>query len=184
MGAEMYNRVGAAKAWPWPYTNPGYGQYYTKGTVVPFGGQFKFWSVDFYGSSSFPFMRATEMLLIEAEAACHNGDYATAQNNLEELNENRIEGYTKSTNTGDALLEEVKLNRRIELWGEGFNWFDLKRWGEPINRVSWKENDVDSNNIPASQAINFAPDYNNGWRWIIPRKETQYNTYIDTKEIM
>lgn len=183
MGGEIYNRVGADKAWPFPYSNPGYGEYYTKGIMIPFGAQFKFWATDYYGSSSFPFMRSEEMLLIEAEAACHNGDYTTAQNNLELINANRIPGYVKSAKTGDDLLAEVKLNRRIELWGEGFNWFDLKRWGESIVRKPWVAGNSDSNNIPASQAISYSKAMNNGWRWIIPRRETQYNTYIDQKSL-
>lgn len=184
MGAEAYERVGASKGWPAPYSNPGYGVYYPKGITVPFGAQFKFWSIDNYGSSSFPFMRAAEMLLIEAEAACHNGDEATAKANLLELNKNRIKDYTETTATGDALLAEVKLNRRIELWGEGFNWFDYKRWNEPIVRNAWVEGDVNSGNIPASQGGTYDVNKNNGWRWIIPRNETQYNTYIDQTQIM
>ena len=179
MSVKKYNEVGASKGWPWPYTNPGYGQTYPRGILVPFGAQFKFWATDFYGSSAFPFMRATEMLLIEAEAACHNGDETTAKNCLAELNENRIPGYTPTTKSGEALLDEVKLNRRIELWGEGFNWFDLKRWGANLERNAWVAGDVNSNNIPASQAFTYGPEKNNGWRWVLPRKETQYNTYID-----
>lgn len=184
MGKAAYERVGASKGWPGPYTNPTAGQYYTEGTLIPFGAQFKFWAIDYYGSSSFPFMRAAEMLLTEAEAACHNGDETTAKANLAELNANRIEGYTETTATGEALLEEVKLNRRIELWGEGFNWFDYKRWNEPMVRKAWVAGDVSSNNIPAGQAGTYDVSMNSGWRWIIPRKETQYNTYIDQQEIM
>ena len=37
-------------------------------------------------------------------------------------------GYTLSTKTGENLIEEVMTQRRIELWGEGFRWFDLKRF--------------------------------------------------------
>lgn len=184
MGAQIYSQVGAAKGWPFPYSNPAYGSYLTYGTLVPFGAQFKFWSKDYYGSSAFPFMRGAEMLLIEAEAACHNSDYTTAQNCLYELNRNRISGYQKSTKTGDALLEEVKLNRRIELWGEGFNWFDYKRWNEPIVRNSWRANDPTSNNIPASQAGVYDVTKARGWRWTIPRNETQYNDYISESETL
>ncbi len=184
MGAQIYNRVGAAKGWPYPYSNPAYGGYLPYGTLAPFGAQFKFWSQDYYGSSAFPFMRGAEMLLIEAEAACHNSDYTTAQNCLYELNRNRISGYQKSTKTGDALLEEVKLNRRIELWGEGFNWFDYKRWNEPIVRNSWRANDPTSNNIPASQAGVYDVTKARGWRWTIPRNETQYNDYISESETL
>lgn len=78
--------------------------------------------------------RSAEMYLIEAEANCHLGNKDTeTQNLLIELNRTsgRNTAYT-CTKTGDELLEEVKLYRRIELWGEGFDWFDYKRWKESI----------------------------------------------------
>lgn len=118
------------------------------------------------------------MLLIEAEAACHNNDEATAKECLLELNEKRIEGYALPQVSGDALLEEVKLNRRIELWGEGFNWFDYKRWNEPIVRRAWEVNNPASNNIPASMAGTYDVDKQRGWRWVIPLGETQYNSHL------
>ncbi|MDE6811227.1 MAG: RagB/SusD family nutrient uptake outer membrane protein, partial [Muribaculaceae bacterium] len=40
--------------------------------VIAFGAQYKFWGLDMYGTNSFPFMRAEEMLLTEAEAAYYN----------------------------------------------------------------------------------------------------------------
>lgn len=172
-----YKRAGAAKGWPFPYATPGNGNF-TYGVNAQFGTQFKFWAVDYYGSSSFPFMRASEMLLIEAEAACHNNDEATAKECLLELNEKRIEGYALPQVSGDALLEEVKLNRRIELWGEGFNWFDYKRWNEPIVRRAWEVNNPASNNIPASMAGTYDVDKQRGWRWVIPLGETQYNSHL------
>lgn len=145
---------------------------------VFFGSQYKFWGLDAYGTDGWPFMRGAEMLLTEAEAACKNGHDAVAQQLLLELNAKRNPDYT-CTKTGEALLAEVKLQRRIELWGEGFNFFDLKRWGESLVRNPWIEGDVNSNNIPRAQQINFTPDQQKGWRWIIPRMETQYNGAID-----
>lgn len=145
---------------------------------VFFGSQYKFWGLDAYGTDGWPFMRGAEMLLTEAEAACHNGNYSTAQALLMELNAKRNPQYS-CNKTGDALLEEVKLQRRFELWGEGFNFFDLKRWNVALVRNPWIEGDMSSNNIPRANQINFTPDMQSGWRWIIPRMETQYNNKID-----
>ena len=38
-------------------------------------------------------------------------------------------------NTGAKLADEIMTHRRIELWGEGFRWFDLKRLGLPLDRT-------------------------------------------------
>lgn len=56
---------------------------------VFFGSQYKFWCTDSYGTCSYPFMRGAEMLLNEAEAACHNNHEDVARNLLIELNKNR-----------------------------------------------------------------------------------------------
>ena len=146
--------------------------------VIAFGAQYKFWCVDMYGTNSFPFMRAEEMLLIEAEAACYNGDEATARKCLSDLVALRNPGQDVSSLSGDALLEQVKLQRRMELWGEGFNWFDLKRWNMPMVRNPWEAGNVNSNNIPAIYQLRKEAN-DPGWRFIIPQSETQYNNAIN-----
>ena len=81
------------------------------------------------------------MLLIEAEANYYlSSDPTAAQNSLVELNKNsgRDPQYT-CTATGEDLLKEIKKYRRLELWGEGFSWYDCKRWGDPVVRNSFKE---------------------------------------------
>lgn len=150
--------------------------------TVPFGAQYKFWCLDEYGSTSFPYMRGAEMLLTEAEAAWHNSDVTTAQNCLTELNSKRVEGYTCAS-SGDALLDEIKLSRRLELWGEGHSWFDLKRWNVPMSRRAWVAGDINSNNIPTTYAITVQPDAYHGWRYAIPRYEIQYNQAIRPSEL-
>jgi starch-binding outer membrane protein, SusD/RagB family len=81
------------------------------------------------------YMRAAEMYLIEAEAQARAGNNTSAQGALNNLLQTRITGYTPSGNTGQALINEIILNRRIELWGEGFSLNDYKRWKIGINRV-------------------------------------------------
>ncbi len=149
---------------------------------ICFGAQYKFWCIDTYGTNSFPFMRGSEMLLTEAEAAYHNNQPGVATDLLKELNANRNSTYT-CNKTGDALLEEIQLQRRIELWGEGFSWFDFKRWGKPLNRRAWVEGDVNSNNVPQTYALHKDPKDANGWRFAVPQSETQYNHAINRSEL-
>lgn len=88
-----------------------------------------------------PIFRASEMLLIEAEANYYlSSDPTAAQNSLVELNKNsgRDPQYT-CTATGEDLLKEIKKYRRLELWGEGFSWYDCKRWGDPVVRNSLRK---------------------------------------------
>lgn len=150
----------------------------TEGTFrIPFGAQYKVWSIDTYGTNSMPFMRGAEMLLTEAEAAYHNNQPGVAQQCLEELYAKRNPGQ-KCTATGDALLDEIRTQRRIELWGEGFNWFDLKRWNMPCVRNIWVEGDENSNNIPAQFKMRKEAD-DRGWRLVIPQSELEYNQMIN-----
>jgi hypothetical protein len=60
-------------------------------------------------------MRIAEMYLIEAEAKAWMGD-ATASQALFTLISNRNPAYVKSTATGQTLVNEIYLQRRLELW--------------------------------------------------------------------
>ncbi len=164
------------ESWPKPYTN--FQSKSSKDVVIAFGAQYKFWCTEDYGTNSFPFMRGAEMLLNEAEAAYHNDDTGTALACLAELNAQRNPNYT-CNKSGEALLNEIKLQRRIELWGEGYNFFDLKRWNEPLVRNVWEARNTRSNNIPQASKLSKDPSDNNGWRWSVPQSESQYNSKID-----
>lgn len=95
---------------------------------------YKFYDNTFF-EADYVYMRVAEMYLIEAEAHASNNNDAGAAQVLFSLISTRDSSYTLSTNTGNALLDEIKLHRRIELWGEGFGMLDLKRWGDSINRI-------------------------------------------------
>lgn len=86
-------------------------------------------------TSDVPLMRKSEMVLIDAEAQYNLGNENNARNLLFALQSNRDPNATVSTNTGIALLNEILLERRKELYGElGVEWFDAKRLRMPINR--------------------------------------------------
>lgn len=151
---------------------------YGKLASIPFGAQLKFFGEVPYGTSAYPFMRAEEMCLIEAEAANALGDDATAIARLMEINGKRIPGYT-CNKSGDELRDEIRLARRIELWGEGFNFFDFKRWNIDIVRRAWVAGDTTSGNWMMNLAHNTPAKCNHGWRMMIPRSEIVYNKGID-----
>ena len=119
--------------------------------------------------------RASEMLLTEIEANYFLKNEAAAQAGLVELNKTsgRDPEYT-CTKTGEELLKEIKFYRGIELWGEGFNWFDLKRWGDNLVRHTHAE----GGNFIASMAVSYGPHEKNEWTWVIPKRETDYNKAI------
>lgn len=133
---------------------------------------FKFSSLDGIGQGCLNYIRSSEMVLIEAEANYFLGDEEAARNSLIALNKDsgRDESYT-CTLTGDELLEEIKRYRALELWGEGFDWFDMKRWNDPIVRNTY----ANGSNFSNQTAFTTAVDENNRWTWSIPALETDYN---------
>lgn len=76
-----------------------------------------------------------------------------------------------SWNMPSVSAEDVVLQRRIELWGEGFAYFDLKRLNKGINRK------YDGNNHLAGYDI-IVPAQDPKWTYQIPLKELQENTHI------
>lgn len=120
-------------------------------------------------NGDYPLMRAAEMYLIEAEALAHLGTKdAEAAQVLYELVSMRDPGYVLSTNTGADLLEEILVQRRIELWGEGFRFKDLKRLNLPLDR--------NNSNHNASLTGNLfdVPVGDMKWEFVIPQAEINY----------
>ncbi len=87
-------------------------------------------------------MRPEEMLLIEAEARARMNDEANAQALLKQLRDKRFENPVTISASGQALLDEIWLERRIELWGEGFRGFDMKRLKQGVDRTNSNHNPV------------------------------------------
>jgi hypothetical protein len=85
-------------------------------------------------------MRAGEIYLIEAEALARSSNETAAREVLEALVKARNPLYTAALFTGDALVNEILLQRRIELWGEGFGYLDLKRLKQPLQRPEGEGN--------------------------------------------
>lgn len=158
----------------WPYTNGKTANPSNMG----FGAAVKMWSAGAYGDMAYPYMRAAEMYLTEAEAAYMAGDEATAKECLTAVNSKRILDYS-CNNSGEALLDEIRVTRRIELWGEGFNFQDFKRWNLPFKKRAFKAGDPTSGNVPVLYSFEVETSTNNGWRFAIPQQELDSNPAID-----
>lgn len=79
--------------------------------------------------------------------------------------------------SGQALLDEVKLYKRFDLWAEGRGWFDQKRWGEDNVRLGWKEGGNWHPTFSGASADGgtYTRDEKNHWCVAIPLKETDYS---------
>lgn len=119
-----------------------------------------------------PYMRAAEMYLIEAEALARSGDNAGAAAALFTLAVNRDPSYTLSTNTGDALINEILLQRRVELWGEGFRFYDLKRTNAPLDRTGANHNASYANGVLEVPANDIR------WQFLIPQDEINFSNGV------
>ena len=130
------------------------------------------------GGGSFTLFRTEEMYYIEAEANCHLNQAAQAQQLLYDVTSKYDPSYQKSTKTGDDLLTEVKLYRRFGLWGEGYDWFDYKRWGDTLRRKSR----ANGGSWHTTFAITVEPSDANAWTWELPNRETDYNKGLKLTE--
>ena len=83
---------------------------------------------------SVPVMRVEEMYFIEAEAAAHL-NAADGKALVESfMNQYRDANYVcHSTETAD-VVEEIVFQKRVELWGEGQTFFDIKRLNYSVTR--------------------------------------------------
>lgn len=165
--------VAAAKKYVDSRTPSGLAAAYQTG-VYNLGGQLKFWVKGTPGVADLCHIRSSEMLLIEAEANYFQNDATAAQKALVELNatSGRNPAYT-CTKTGDDLFQEIVDYRSLELWGEGFNWYDMKRWNKDIKRLGFAEG---GNCHPATATTVSASSSN--WTWAIPETETDHNNLI------
>ena len=147
-----------------------------------------------------PWMRLPEMILIEAEGYARSGEYVKAADVLYQLAHQRDPQYILSTNTGEDLIEEIMIQRRIELWGEGFRFFDLKRLNMALDRgpkvrteLGYSDSPWNNNKVMPTNVDPEASNYNmydghpmgeenrtravgsNDWQWLFPNSEINVN---------
>lgn len=124
-----------------------------------------------------PLMRVEEMKLIEAEAAGMQNEARGIQL-LTEFAQTRDPEYVYGTHNEayynsntSAFQNEVWWQRRVELWGEGFATFDIKRLQKGIIRSYEGTNHIETN----QWNVNNTPDWMN---LCIMQTESNYNAAI------
>ncbi len=86
-------------------------------------------------ASDIPLMRVEEMYLINAEATAMAGNPTEGKKILEDfIKTYRDPAYTCAATDAAGVQDAVWLQRRIELWSEGFSYFDLLRLNKGIDR--------------------------------------------------
>ena len=151
--------------------------------VPPAGVRFNYMSSKFKAVSvsdsrgDFAWIRVPEMYLIEAEALARSGNETGAKDVLFLMAKDRNPQYVKSTNSGQALIDEILIQRRIELWGEGRSWTDLKRLGLPMVRTMGPTAGQGLH-IESIATVTNVPAGGNLWTWMIPQAEIDANPLI------
>lgn len=90
--------------------------------------------VNLAAASAYPLMRVEEMYFIEAEAAEHvsAGSGKILLENF--MNSYRMVDENVYTCPDDNVIDEIVFQKRIELWGEGHTFYDIKRLDMPVVR--------------------------------------------------
>ena len=124
------------------------------------------------------YMRSSEMYLIEAEAKAMLNDISGAQEALRPLGEARDSAYDVTIyNSQVLLMDHIKFQRRLELWGEGFGFTDHIRWDEGFDHGA----NGGSGATATLYQDGFAqdkPSVNNNWVFKIPQVEIDANPNI------
>ncbi len=121
------------------------------------------------------YMRSAEMYLIEAEAEAMQGNIGPAQAALAALVDTRDTGFDETIYTTQALLmDEIKFQRRLELWGEGFGYTDFIRWDEAIDHAA--NGGSGASEVLYQDAWQIErPSLNDDWIFKIPQAEIDAN---------
>lgn len=83
---------------------------------------------------AYPIMRVEEMYFIEAEAAAHQNAAQGKQLVETFMKTFRDANYTCKPSETDEVVEEIVFQKRVELWGEGQTFYDIKRLNYSVTR--------------------------------------------------
>ena len=123
---------------------------------------------DVLGYDNIKVMRLAEIYLIRAEARAQIGTNITgAQEDLNKVRQRALPSAPDVTATGEALIEEILLERRLELCFEGQRLWDLMRYKKDIVRNQCTASIC---YIPYGDDTNILP---------IPQDETDVNPNIE-----
>lgn len=120
-------------------------------------------------------IRGAEVYLTLAEASFRSNDEATALSALDAVRSRRYDAFVSPAESGQALLNAILLERRLELAFEGQRFYDLKRLGLPIIRSATEGDLADGTGTPAPAATQNILGNDFKFTLPIPTSERQAN---------
>ena len=133
--------------------------------------------------------RMGEIYMIAAESAYMDKKEEVAKKHLNDLRNSR--GLDDVNVAGNALFEEIKKERTRELAFEGQRFWDLRRWGDGMTRMSPQESEtiltgtdkVGSSFITSMSPIDLKVESSSHrWIWPIPYNEMTTNVNIKDQQ--
>ncbi len=99
--------------------------------------------VDYYDwAVNYPVIRIEDMMLLYAEILCNEGDIAGAMQQVNEIRSRAgVDLRPTSGISKDEATKYIRLERQLELFGEGVRWFDEVRYG------TWQQDIINKFNI-------------------------------------
>lgn len=139
-------------------------------------------------NTDYIFLRVQDPILLEIEAINEQGRTAEAAEMLNDFIKKRDKDFDALARTDEdadksdqeLLREKIRLQRRIELWGEGTSYFDFKRWGQIVDRTKVLFEDEKGNVQTTSNHGSYAGgDLNNLDKiHLIPQREINNNKLL------
>ncbi|MDR1552479.1 MAG: RagB/SusD family nutrient uptake outer membrane protein [Prevotellaceae bacterium] len=137
------------------------------------------------------YLRMEQMILVEAEALCRQGKDSEARAALMKLMSKRDTSYsvnktgtalgTLTTNETGSLLEEIIIQRRIELWGEHGRIYDIKRLKQGFIRTETMGHPTEAITALNNLKVDNPETYD--WVLTIPQYEFDNNKILSPNEI-
>lgn len=129
-------------------------------------------------ASDWIMMRREEMILIQAEGLAMSNNLPEGKAVLERwVQENRDPGFVSAATTAEEFQDEVWFQRRIELWSEGFAYFDLMRLNKNMVRVA----EGKPSTFLVAQQFNMAAG-DPTFLWLVPDEEINANKGVSISD--
>ena len=127
------------------------------------------------GASAIPLMRVEEMYFIYAEALAHVNPAQGKAVLQSFMKKYRNANYTTDATTEEEVVNEIIFQKRIELWGEGQTFFDIKRLNMSVTRGY--SDPVKTNWL---EQFRFNTDGRPSWmNWVIVQTEGNTNAAVN-----
>ncbi len=151
IGASFYNRInnndwrklafvapeGTPLSGQEPFLDPEFAATYFDGPYIAIKfrpGQGNMEDPNVGAVVGYPMMRVEEMYFIEAEATAHQNPGNGLSLLKQFMTTYRYPTYNATVSGDAAVVDEIIFQKRIELWGEGQNFFDVKRLNMSVTR--------------------------------------------------